>query len=95
MDVRANRFLEGFSAAGRERLIGHLIYQELVDGEYLFREGDSAEGVCLVLQGEVEIVKTAGGQVSAYIARATIADPFSSPHLPRIIARRLPRVTTD
>lgn len=62
MDVRANRFLEGFSAAGRERLIGHLIYQELVDGEYLFREGDSAEGVCLVLQGEVEIVKTAGGQ---------------------------------
>src|SRR5476651_38509 len=60
MDVRANRFLEGFSPGGRERLIGHLVYQELVAGEYLFREGDPAEGVCLLLEGQVEVVKAAG-----------------------------------
>src|SRR5438477_360084 len=60
MDVRANRFLEDFSDGGRERLIGHLIYQELAPGEYLFHEGDSAEGVCLVIEGRIEILKSAG-----------------------------------
>ncbi|MCE0521917.1 MAG: ATP-binding protein [Methylacidiphilales bacterium] len=60
MDARENRFLEGFSPGGRERLISHLVYQDLGAGEYLFREGDSAEGVCLVLEGRVEIVKTPG-----------------------------------
>ena len=60
MDVRANRFLEAFSPGGRERLVARLIYQELVAGEYLFREGDLAEGVCLVLEGHIEVVKTAG-----------------------------------
>jgi signal transduction histidine kinase len=62
MDVRANRFLEAFSPGGRERLIGHLIYRDLAAGEYLFHEGDSAEGICLVLEGEVEIVKAAAGR---------------------------------
>ena len=68
MDARTNRFLEGFSPAGRKRLLDHLIYRELVAGEYLFREGDPPEGVCLVLEGEVEIVKTAGEreQILAY-----------------------------
>lgn len=61
MDVRENRFLESFSPGGRERLIGRLVYQELVPGEYLFREGEPAEGVCLVQEGEVEIVKNSGG----------------------------------
>jgi signal transduction histidine kinase len=60
MDVLANRFLEGFSPAGRARLMGHLIYQDLVAGEYLFHEGDPAEGVCLVIDGQVEIIQAAG-----------------------------------
>lgn len=60
MDVNSNRFLEGFSPGGQRRLIGHLIYQDLAEGEYLFHEGDPAEGVCLVLEGRMEIVKTAG-----------------------------------
>ncbi len=60
MDVRANRFLENFSAAGCERLMSRLIYQDLASGEYLFREGDPADGICLVLEGHVEILKTAG-----------------------------------
>ncbi len=58
MDARANRFLEAFSPGGRERIISHLVYQELVAGEYLFREGDPAHGVCLVLEGQVESIKT-------------------------------------
>jgi signal transduction histidine kinase len=60
MDVRENRFLEGFSPAGRDRLVGYLTYQDLGAGEYLFREDDPADGVCLVLEGEVEILRTAG-----------------------------------
>ena len=54
MDVRTNRFLELFTPGGQERLIGHLIYQEHEAGDFLFREGDQAEGVCLVLEGQVE-----------------------------------------
>jgi signal transduction histidine kinase len=60
LDVRDNRFLESFSPGGRERLIGRLIYQELVAGEYLFHQGDPAEALCLLQEGEVEIVKLAG-----------------------------------
>jgi signal transduction histidine kinase len=60
MNVRDNRFLEGFSEGGRERIIGHLIYQDLAAGHYLFREGDAAEGVCLVLEGQIEVFKQAG-----------------------------------
>jgi len=60
MDVRTNRFLEPFSLGGREQLIRHLIYQDLEAGEFLFREGDSAEGICLVLEGQIEVVKSAG-----------------------------------
>lgn len=62
MDVRENRFLAGFTPEGRERLMGHLIHQNLAAGDYLFRENDPADGVCLVLEGQVEIVKTAGNR---------------------------------
>jgi signal transduction histidine kinase len=51
--------LEGFSPAGCQRLIDQLVYQDLAAGEYLFHEGDPPDGVWLVLEGEVEIVKTA------------------------------------
>jgi signal transduction histidine kinase len=60
MDAHDNRFLEGFSEAGRDCLLGQLIYQDLEAGGYLFREGDAAFGVCLVLKGQIEIVKVAG-----------------------------------
>ncbi len=59
-DARKNRFLKDFSDAGREKLMGRLIYQDYAAGDYLFREGDLATGICLVLAGEVEIVKTTG-----------------------------------
>jgi signal transduction histidine kinase len=61
MDARANRFLEHFTPGGQARLIENLIQQELEPGEYLFREGDRAEGICLLLEGQVESIKTADG----------------------------------
>jgi signal transduction histidine kinase len=60
MDVHENRFLQLFSPEGREQLVRHLIYQDLEAGEYLFREGDAAEGLCLVVEGQIEVVKVAG-----------------------------------
>ena len=62
MDVRDNRFLEDFTPGGRERIVTRLVYQELAAGEYLFRENDPGQGVCLVLEGEIEIVKSANGR---------------------------------
>jgi len=67
MDARANRFLECFSPAGSERLVNRVIYRELVPGEYLFHEGDPAEGVCLVLEGQVEILRTTGNRKQAFV----------------------------
>jgi signal transduction histidine kinase len=62
MDVRANRFLDGFSPAGRECLISFLIHENYPDGAYLFHEGEQADGLYLVLDGEVQIVKVAGSR---------------------------------
>lgn len=60
MEASTNRFLADFTPAARERLIGQLIDESYPHGDYLFREGDIADGVCLVLDGRVEIVKRAG-----------------------------------
>jgi signal transduction histidine kinase len=62
MDALTNRFFEGFSPEGRESLMHHLIYQSLPAGTYLFYENDPADGICLVLDGQVEIIKAAGHQ---------------------------------
>jgi len=62
MDVRDNRFLEDFTPGGRERVVTRLVYRELAAGEYLFRENDLADGVCLVMDGEIEILKSADGR---------------------------------
>ncbi len=59
MAAHANRFLERFTPQGRERVVDELLYHDVTAGDYLFREGDPAEGICLVLKGEVEIVKSA------------------------------------
>ncbi len=60
MDANANRFLTGFTSGGREWLMTQLIHGEYPDSAYLFQEGDPADGVYLVLGGQVEIVKHAG-----------------------------------
>jgi signal transduction histidine kinase len=84
MDVHNNRFLEGFSSKGRESLVSHAIYQTLAPGAYLFRDGDPADGICLVLEGEVEIVKAAGGREQVlgvfkagdYLGEVAVLDGF-------------------
>jgi CRP-like cAMP-binding protein len=60
MDTHDNRFLEGFSAAGRERLSTSVILENYSDRNLLFQEGDPADGICLVLNGEVEIFRQLG-----------------------------------
>src|SRR5271170_7840383 len=60
MDARANRFWENFSAASQERLLAHLTYLELTHGQYLFYEGDPGDGIYLILEGQMEVTKTAG-----------------------------------
>jgi len=56
MDVGANKFWEGFSTAGKEHLLGCMALESYPDRAELFREGDPADGVCLVLSGNVEIL---------------------------------------
>ncbi|HEV3272254.1 MAG TPA: ATP-binding protein [Candidatus Methylacidiphilales bacterium] len=60
MDAQAHRFLEGFTPVARERLLGCMIRENYPDGAYLFHEGDPEDGVHLVLEGGVEIVRAAG-----------------------------------
>jgi signal transduction histidine kinase len=62
MEAPVHRFLNGFTRAARERLVGCMIREEHPDGAYLFHQGDAADGVYLVLSGQVEIVRTAGAQ---------------------------------
>jgi signal transduction histidine kinase len=62
MEMPDHHFLQGFTPDARERLLAAMVRRDFVDGEYLFRQGDPADGVYLVLAGEVEIVRTAGAQ---------------------------------
>ena len=60
MDASANHFLEGFSPEGRGYLVAQLTYQDYPQGSCLFNEGDHADGVYLVIDGEVEVMRIAG-----------------------------------
>src|SRR5476649_2422035 len=60
MDAPAHRFLDGFPPDARARLVACMIREDHPDGAYLFHEGDAADGIYLVLEGEVEIVRVAG-----------------------------------
>jgi signal transduction histidine kinase len=60
MDAADHRFFAGFTPVAKERLLGLMVRKDYSDGTYLFRQGDAADGVYLVLTGDVEIVRTAG-----------------------------------
>jgi signal transduction histidine kinase len=60
MDASGHRFLQDFTPAAHERLVASLIHQTHPDGTYLFREGDAADGVYLLIDGQIEIIRTAG-----------------------------------
>ncbi len=60
MDAHANKLWEGFSAKSKEKLLTSMTLESYPDHNYLFHEGDPADGVCLLLSGEVEILKRIG-----------------------------------
>ena len=62
MNVHENGFLAGFSDAGRQRLISAAILENYSDRNFLFDEGDPADGICLVLSGEIEIFRKFGNR---------------------------------
>lgn len=62
MDAHSNRFFHGFSEEGRNRLLACLGLESYSDHTYLFHEGDPADGVCLVLTGDVEILRTSNNR---------------------------------
>jgi signal transduction histidine kinase len=62
MDTHTNRFLEGFSLEGREKLLNSVILESYSDRNFLFHEGDLADGICLVLNGEIEVFRQLGNR---------------------------------
>jgi len=84
MDAHAHPFLDSFTPAGRERLLASLSVEGHSDKTYLFHEGDEADGVYLVLAGDVEIVRTAGAEekildcipAGDYLGEVAVLDGF-------------------
>jgi signal transduction histidine kinase len=62
MDTSANKFWEGFTAAGKERLQSTVVLESYPDHDYLFHEGDPADGACLILSGDVEVLRKVGNR---------------------------------
>jgi signal transduction histidine kinase len=62
MDASDHPFLQGFAGPARETLLGSMVRENYPEGACLFRQGDAADGVYLVLTGQVEIVRVAGKQ---------------------------------
>jgi signal transduction histidine kinase len=60
MDALENQFFRDFSAEGKAALLPHLKVEGFQNGVYLFHEGDAPDGVYLLVEGEIEILKTAG-----------------------------------
>jgi signal transduction histidine kinase len=60
MDAQDNKFWECFSVAGKERLLGSMVLEGYPDRGFLFHEGDPADGVCMVLSGDVEVLRKVG-----------------------------------
>lgn len=60
MDAHANKFWEGFSPEGKERLLASMVLESYPDRDFLFHEGDPADGVCMILGGDVEILRKVG-----------------------------------
>jgi len=60
MDAHDNKFWEGFSPDGKERLLRSMVLEGYTDRGFLFHEGDPADGVCMVLSGDVEVLRKVG-----------------------------------
>lgn len=62
MDASNNKFWEGFSCEGKERLMASMVLQSYCDRDVLFEEGDPGDAVCLVLSGDIEVLIRVGGR---------------------------------
>jgi len=62
MDARGNKLWEGFSPKAKERLLASMTLESYLDRDFLFNEGDPADGVVLVLSGDVEVLRKIGSQ---------------------------------
>jgi len=60
----ANRphVLEGLTAVGRETLLAQSVEKRFSTGDILWSAGDRSEGITLVLEGKVRIVRGSGGR---------------------------------
>jgi CRP/FNR family transcriptional regulator, dissimilatory nitrate respiration regulator len=61
VDAR-NQLFEGLSQAGRDALLEHSIERQFSTGEVLWSAGDRAQGIALVLEGRIRIVRGSGGR---------------------------------
>lgn len=57
-----NQLLEGLIPAARDALFEHSIKRQFATGEILWSAGDRSEGITLVLEGRVRIVRGSGGR---------------------------------
>ena len=57
-----NQLLEFLTPAGRDTLLKHSIERRFSTGELLWSEGDPSEGIALVLEGRVRIVRVSAGR---------------------------------
>jgi len=60
-DARS-QLLEGLSPAGRDALLHHSVERQFAAGETLWSVGDRSEGITLVLDGRIRIVRGSGGR---------------------------------
>jgi len=56
------QLLEGLSTAGREALLEYSIEKQFSTDEILWSAGDRSEGITLVLEGRIRIVRVSGGR---------------------------------
>lgn len=61
VDAR-NQLLEALSSAGRAALLKQSVEKQFSTGEILWSAGDHSEGIILVLEGMVRIVRGSGGR---------------------------------
>jgi signal transduction histidine kinase len=58
--VEDNLFFRDFSAAGQDALLRCATTENYAHGVEIFKEGDASDGLRLILEGDVEIIKSAG-----------------------------------
>jgi CRP-like cAMP-binding protein len=57
-----NQLLEALTPVGRDTLLKHSVERRFSTGELLWSAGDRSEGIALVLEGKVRIVRVSGGR---------------------------------